>query len=708
MGFLSRSFRFTLTLVSLSTIWFGGGCQPSPQVTKNNSRAIVSLNEHWQFRYGAEPTPQQLSGATVVDWPKLSVPHTWNAADGANGKNDYARGTGWYFRKFKTEATWNGRRVFIQFDGVNRIATIYLNGKLIGEHVGGYARFRFDLTDALRTAGENTLAVKVSNAPDGTAPISADYTFFGGIYRDVKLFSVDPLHIDVTDHASDGIYVTPTNVSTARASFSVATLLKNTSAVSKSVLVRTVIKDADGKVVGTIATPRELAPGSSLRHEEKFSLDNPRLWNARQDPHQYTVEVSLLANDVVRDSFKQSFGLRFFHVDAEKGFFLNGQYLDLHGVNRHQDRAGKGWAISPEDEREDFAMIQEMGATAIRVAHYPQSQLWFDLADQHGLALWAEIPVVNEVPVNDSYLPNARQQLRELIRQNYNRPSIFFWGVGNETRQTGEGPGGQKPNPPEPNRVVADLATLAKAEDPTRLSTYASHHRPEDIRHFHADTLAFNKYIGWYGGKAEDFGKWIDDVHAKFPALRLGMSEYGAGASILHHEIPPQKPAPAGEWHPEEYQSHFHEVYWQTMRARPYLWGKFIWNMFDFAADDRTEGDAHGMNDKGLVTYDRKTRKDAFYFYKANWSSEPTLHLASKRFTNRQPGPTTITVYASSSQVELLLNGVSQGSVSSDTHAFRWNVTLVSGKNHFIARTLSSTNPLTDEVTFICPPPANP
>jgi len=677
-----------------------------PAACAGAPRPEASLAGAWSFRFGSGNAAAALAG-DVAAWPQVAVPHTWNAADGADGGGDYARGEGWYVRRFRSDPTWAGRRVIIEFAGASRVATVYVNGTKIGTHAGGFARFRFDLTDALRPEGDNLLAVQVSNAPDGLAPVSADFTFFGGLYRSVRLFAVDPLHVEVLDCAADGVFVTPKNVTAARAEFSVAVNLRNETDRVAHATLRLAVRDAAGTVVGGKDVAVDLPARGAVRQEQPFVLDHPHLWNARADPHQYRVEVALEADGRVHDQLEQRFGLRFYAVDPEKGFSLNGAPLDLHGVSRHQDRAGNGWAIGAADDREDFAMIEELGATALRVAHYPQSALWFDLADERGLVVWAEIPIVNEVPATESYAANARQQIRELIRQNFNRPAICFWGVGNETREDGETKA-QRPNGPVSDHLIAGLAELAHAEDPTRLTTYASHHKAEDLRNFHTDVLGFNKYIGWYSGTVDEFAAWADDVHRRFPALRFALSEYGAGANIAQHDLSLKKPVATGEWHPEEYQARFHEVYWHALQARPYIWGKFVWNMFDFAADHRSEGAAPGRNDKGLVSYDRRTRKDAFYFYQANWSAIPVLHLNSRRYLARPAGPTEITAYSNLPAAELFLNGVSCGKIDATEHVLRWHVVLPEGKNTLVARAIAGAAPLSDECTFQCPLPSKP
>ncbi len=664
------------------------------------ARLAQELTDAWRFRFGELPsTPVP---ADTASWTEVALPHTWNARDGADGGGNYARGTGWYLRRFTLGPEWTAKRVFLEFDGASRAAKVFLNGQLLGEHVGGFARFRFDTTAALNRAGENVLAVAVSNAPDGTAPFSADFTFFGGLYRGVRLVGVDDLHVELMDHASPGVYITSQHVTAESAGVCVVVLVRNDATQDTRGEIEVVLRDAAGNVVGTARKAADFPAGTTAHNSVDFTLAHPRLWDGQRDPHLYRASVSVHAGGAARDALEQRFGVRAFRIDADKGFFLNGHPLDLHGVSRHQDRIGKGWAISEADEREDFALIREMGATAVRVAHYQQSPLWFDLADESGLVAWAEIPVVNEVPAGAHYLENARQQLRELIRQNYNRPAIVVWGVGNETREDGEKSGGPiRVNGVESGRVLAALAQTAKAEDPTRPSVYASNHQAEDARNFLTEVTAFNRYYGWYHGRADEIGRWLDDAHQRYPALRFGISEYGAGANPAQHEWPARKPPHAGPWHPEEYQNDYHETHWLAFRARPFLWCKFIWNMFDFAVDARNEGSNPGMNDKGLVTYDRRMRKDAFFWYKANWSDEPVLYLTSRRWTERPAGRAELKAYSNAPRVELWLDGKSLGVVESDERRFRWPVELAPGEHHVVVRA----GTLSDAITFTCLPP---
>lgn len=649
-------------------------------------RPTVGLNDDWRFRYvGANEIAAP--AAVPREWAAITLPHTWNARDGADGGNDYARGAGWYVRRFVLPADWSGRRVFLQFDGASRDTEVFVNGQRIGAHAGAFARFRFDITAAVHAADSNLLAVKVSNAPDGLAPISADFTFFGGLYRGVHLFATDAVHVEALDCGADAFYVTPEYVTADQADLAVRTVVRNDGNAAIRAIVHFELRDAAGRSVVQADTPIEVAAGAAGTCRERFCVDHPHLWDGRADPYLYAALVTIRREGgEIGDELTQRFGFRSFGVDPNHGFKLNGHALDLHGVSRHQDRAGKGWAIDTDDDRQDFAFVNEIGATAVRVAHYPQSDLWFDLADENGVVVWAEIPVVNEVAGTEAYATNAAQQLRELIRQHYNHPSICFWGVGNETREVGDSPGHETPNAPAADRTVTELNGLVHAEDPTRLSTYASHHGNRDVRNFHTDVVAFNKYYGWYGGTADDFASWLDKLHGQYPELRFGVSEYGAGANPTQHEVSDAQPKPGGAWHPEEYQALVHERQWQALAARAYVWCKFVWNLFDFASDGRSEGDAPGMNDKGLVSYDRKTRKDAFYWYKANWSREPVLYLAERRFVNRSSRNAEVKVYSNAPAVELELNGRSLGPMRAEGRIFRREIELSEGENRVVAR----------------------
>ena len=659
-------------------------------------RLQVDLDPGWKF---TEDDDSHMADPAFDDssWRSVDLPHTWNARDGEDGGGDYRRGPGWYRRHLKLDPSLAGKRLYLQFDGASLMADVYVNGSRLGTHQGGFARFRFDATDALRAGQDNVIAVRVDNSNLGIPPISADFTFFGGLYRPVSLVATDQVQISTTNYGSSGVFLNQDKVTPERAEITVVSELENYEDKATEVDVETRISNPDGVMLQTFVTKRRIGAGDSLESRQSVAVTRPHLWNGRTDPYQYTVTVSLrTGKGRLRDAVSQPLGLRFFRVDPDEGFFLNGRHIDLHGVNRHQDRIDKGWAISEADEAEDFSLIHELACTAVRASHYEQTDSWYHRCDQSGIVVWAEIPFVNEARPNPEFLANAKQQLRELIRQNFNHPAICFWSVGNETRGDAS------------DKVVAALAEVAHAEDPSRLSTYASDADDKDPKNWHTDVMAFNRYAGWYAGKFEDLPGILDGIHERHPKQAFGLSEFGAGASIAQHQVPPVQPkANHSPFHPEEYQALFHEQYWAALSARPYVWCKFVWCMFDFASDGRDEGDHPGRNDKGLVTYDRKTRKDAFYFYKANWTDDSVVHINSSRYNPRPPGPTEIKVYSNLPAIEVTLNGVSLGTVRSEDHIFRWEaVKLAPGTNRVTATGQSGEVMVSDACTWECRDPA--
>ncbi|MFZ1056898.1 MAG: glycoside hydrolase family 2 TIM barrel-domain containing protein, partial [Opitutaceae bacterium] len=580
-------------------------------------------------------------------------------------------------------------------DGASLMADVYVNGVHLGNHKGGFARFRFDATGALRLGADNVIAVRVDNSDLGIPPAAADFTLFGGLYRDVSLLSTDPVQISTMDLGSPGVFAEAHDVSAESAHVIVRAEIENHTAMPREVDVEVSILDgARSAVPGADSTFRmHMAEHGSGEVLKPLVIARPRLWDGKADPYLYTVRVELRpvspngAKGALSDAVEQPLGIRSFSVDPDKGFILNGHYLDLYGFNRHQDWPDKGWAISEGEEAVDFDLMMESGATAVRVSHYQQSDSWYSRCDQAGIVAWAEIPSWQKVLATPEYLESAKQQLRELIRQNFNHPSICFWGVGNETYGPASDP------------TIVALNPVVHEEDPTRLSTYASNHNDADPKNWHTDVVAFNRYYGWYSGKLSEFAPWLDKTHADYPKARFGMSEFGAGASIFQHEDPPVAPKANGPYHPEEYQNLVHETYWAALKTRPYVWAKFIWCLHDFASDGRNEGDHPGRNDKGLVTYDRRVKKDAFFFYKANWSKEPVLHITSCRFTERTAPVTDIKVYSNATEVDLELNGKSLGARRdpSGDHIFRWQaIALSPGENRVSAKAHFGGNEMTD------------
>ncbi|MBP6066323.1 glycoside hydrolase family 2 TIM barrel-domain containing protein [Bacteroides sp.] len=649
-------------------------------------RQEMLLNDNWAFRFS-----HQVQQHTQ----RVDLPHTWNAQDALSGKIDYKRGIGNYEKMLYVRPEWKGKRLFLRFDGVNSVANLFINRKHVGEHRGGYAAFVFEITDQVTYGATNSVLVRANNAEQlDVMPLVGDFNFYGGIYRDVHLVITESACISPLDHGSPGVYLVQQAVSAQEAQVAVKVNLNN-GAAGQEVELRVQVADGS-KIITQQHRNLSLAQGSAIQTEVPVTIKKPHLWNGRQDPFMYQVTVSLFKEGKEIDCVKQPLGLRYFHTDPDKGFFLNGRHLPLHGVCRHQDRAELGNALRPEHHEEDVALMLEMGVNATRLAHYPQASYVYDLMDKHGIVTWAEIPFIGPGGYADkgfvdqpSFRANGKLQLIELIRQHYNHPSICFWGLFNELKELGD-------NPVE---YVKELDALAKQEDPTRPTTSASN-QGGDLN-FITENIAWNRYDGWYGSTPQTLATFLDQTHAKHPQLRIGVSEYGAGASIYHQQDSLKQPAPAGWWHPENWQTYYHMENWKIIAQRPFVWGTFVWNMFDFGAAHRTEGDRPGINDKGLVTFDRKARKDAFYFYKANWNKQaPMLHLAEKRCLLRTQSEQTIMAFTTAPEVELFVNGVSQGKQQTDRFAtVSWKgVRMQPGEN--LIRVVTPGKPsLSDQVT---------
>lgn len=633
-------------------------------------RKIKNLNQGWKFSKQNEETAQ-FTQYDDSSWEQINVPHTWNAVDGANGY-DFYKGACWYRKTVRIDSLAQGNRVFIEFEGSNSITDVYVNGQHMGQHRGGYSTFRFDITDVITFGGINTLAVKVDNTVvDDVYPQMADFTFFGGIYRDVNLVIVNNVHFDLMDYGSQGVYIQQDKVTNELASLTVRSKVANDSGEDRKVRVWADIIDASGNVVAYTAKEVVLLTGTIETVEMPVTIKNPILWNGKKNPYMYEVNVSLTSfNDTV-DHLLIPIGVRYFRVDPEQGFFLNGEHLALNGVSRHQDRKDMGWAITPKEHREDMELIKEVGATSIRLAHYQHNQYFYNLCDQEGMVVWAEIPFISVMSKTELEGINAKQQMLELIRQNYNHPSIMFWGIQNEIQIGGDTPALRK--------LVSELNELTKREDSTRLSTMANvmFVPDDDAYNKVTDIIGYNKYYGWYNGVATDFAEWIDGFHANNPTVCLGISEYGAEGIIQYHTDDPKV-----KDYTEEYHALYHETVWGIFKKRPFLWSTYVWNMFDFGANIRDEGGVKGRNNKGLVTYDRKIKKDAFYMYKANWSDEKFVHITSKRYVDRAGEAIGVKVYSNCSSVTLFVNGKQHATVTSEDCVFQFEgVALSDGMN---------------------------
>lgn len=667
-------------------------------------RMIVFMKlTDWYFYRGALEDGFQFS-ADMCRFEKIQIPHTWNAADGQDGcpggkdinETDYYRGDGWYRTTLTLSAESLHKRHFLRFEGANMRCDVFLNEQLIGSHEGGYTAFCLEITDVLREGG-NLLAVKVNNAfSQRIAPLTADFTFYGGLYREVELIETEKLCFSRTQLAARGLRLIPSSVSDASASCRVEATLENREAEEKTIRVRA--RFGDSVQTKTI----QIASGQNLAIGFDFRIDRPHLWNGREDPYLYSASMELSANGETIDTLWDEAGLRYFHIDREKGFFLNGRPYPLRGVSRHQDREALGNALTEAQHDEDFQILYDIGATAVRLAHYPQAEYFYRLCDRHGILVWAEIPFVDLVGGNGSYEnPNTdreaffeitKQQLTELIEQNRNHPAIFCWGLQNEVKA-------QFDDVMIP--FTNELHALAKRLDPTRYTTQATNQKT--AYHWKSDLIAWNIYPGWYGMNRRQLGSFLDKMRCDRP---VGISEYGAGGNHLQHAERPKKPLHNGSFHPEEYQTLCHESFLRQIDRRDYLWATFVWNLFDFGSDGRNEGNRPGMNDKGLVSFDRKVKKDAYYVYQSRWSKTPMLQIAQSRCIQRKRAKTEIKVYSNTDAVTLFVNGkqisTKEQKKNKQPGIFRWKgCRLQKGKNKIIAIARAGSKELKSEAIWI-------
>lgn len=609
-------------------------------------RKILNLNTKWAFTKEAESVPSVMP----EKWYLVNLPHSWNAIDGQDGGNDYYRGTCYYAKELEKNELPEADRYYLEVQGANSSADVYVNGRALAHHDGGYSTWRVDVTDAL-CDGKNLFVIAVDNSANETVyPQMADFTFYGGLYRNVNLIAVSSSHFDLDYYGGPGIMVTP-SIDGEDANVEVKVFLTSP-ARGQSLVYR--IYDTEGNEVAEYKTAADETT-ASLR------ISKVQLWNGRKNPYLYTAEALLVSGDEVIDNISTRFGCRSFVIDPEKGFILNGESYPLRGVSRHQDRWGLGNALLPEHHKEDIELICEMGATTIRLAHYQHDQYFYDLCDEKGLVIWAEIPYISK------HMPDGREntvsQMKELVTQNYNHPSIVVWGLSNEITMSGKSDEDLLTN----HRILNDMV---HEMDPTRLTTIACVSMC-DIHDPYVqipDVVSYNHYFGWYGGDTSMNGPWFDHFHEEFPNIPIGVSEYGCEALNWHTSRPSQ-----GDY-TEEYQAYYHEELIKQLYTRPYLWATHVWNMFDFGADARNEGGENGQNHKGLITFDRKYKKDSFYAYKAWLSDDPFVHICGKRYVDRVEDVTKVTVYSNLPEVELFVNGVSLGKQESPEHFFYFQV----------------------------------
>ncbi len=592
-------------------------------------RRYFEINEGWSFSYnGEEPRT-------------VSIPHTWNSGE----VGGYRQGVGVYERTVDIERC-EGRRLYIELDGANTIAELWINDNYVGKHEGGYSRFRFDITDYV-ISGENSFKISVDNRPTAyVSPIDncGDFTKMGGIYRKLRLVEVDDTHIDLEDYGSSGVYI-------------------STDGCKVNLLVKTVgygETEVKVKIVDNSGLVAEEAKAASLngKGEVSFCIDveNPTLWQGVENPYLYECRVS-----VGDDEVTQHFGFREYHIDPEEGFFLNGKHICLHGVNYHQDSYESGWAMDDIQRNRDWDIMRNLGCNAIRMAHYQHCEDEYDLCDRYGICAWTEVGLVNkmsaekDLTIDPRFRENVIMQLKELILQNYNHPSVIVWGLFNELWQMSD----------EILDIFSSMNDVAKALDPKRLTVYADCQFWGEFLKLPADVVGVNRYFGWYkdAGSSDKFGKWLDGYRAKVPIKGICMSEYGGGGAISQHKDNidwENEIDPWGERHYENYQNEMHEEVYPQFEARKWIWAHFVWCGFDFSSAGRREGDTVGLNDKGLCTHERMP-KDAYFYYKSKWNDEPMLHLCDKRFVERADVAPIVKAYSTVGQVELFVGGRSCG-----------------------------------------------
>lgn len=623
-------------------------------------RQVINLNQGWKFKKQNVGLVERYPN----DWQDVTLPHTWNAVDGMDGRGDYDRGSYWYVREFETPKQPLGKgRAYVEILAAGQQASVYINGEKVACHEGGYSIFRADVTEHLNNNHKNLLVINCSNEhKESVYPQSADFTFYGGLYRGVNLICVPDAHFDLDYYGGSGLMVTPKPCGCGGADFHIKAYAAG---ADENFTVLYSIEDMQGK---------EVAYGCRPADDAAIVLHVPEaeLWDINH-PYLYTVTAVLQRRNESYDQVSVRAGVRSFSCDPEQGFIINGRETPLRGVSRHQDLLYQGNALTKEDHYRDAKLIKELGANTIRLAHYQHAQEFYDACDEMGFVVWAEIPFISVFNQDPQAHQNCISQLKELIIQNYNHPSICFWGISNEILI-----GGISEQLVESHR---ELNRLAKRLDPTRLTAIAhvTMTPMESPMHHITDVISYNHYFGWYGGKMEDNGQWLDKFHELHPSLCLGVSEYGCEGIITYHG-----PEPACKDYSEEYQALYHEHMAKVLEERPWIWSSHVWNMFDFGCAARKEGGVAGRNNKGLVTMDRKTKKDSYYIYQAYWSKKPMVHLCGKRYAQRAGDTTKIRVYSNQPKVSLYLNG-KLAEEKEGNKVFVFTVALEDGRNHLLA-----------------------
>jgi beta-galactosidase len=746
-----RSLFAAFVLVFMSATPQAGFAKTTP--VAQSPRQTTDLSTGWRFRYGDAPVAVSAAGFDDSDWEQVSIPHSWNrigeyATERSSATNN-KQGVGYYRLTFNAPAAAKGKRQYLDFAAVSIIADVWVNGVHVGQHKGAFSRFRFDVTSAWKPGSANVIVVKADNSKPAIGsstqdvlPLAGDFFIHGGIYRGVQLITANDVGIDLLDFGGPGVYVSASSGPSGTATVSVIVKLNNSTKRAQKRRLLFQIYDSERLEVASAQRTVTIRPGQS-RVEMAATIGKPHFWNGTNDPYLYEViagfegetshggidgEGDIKGFGIVTEA-NVPLGIRTFKFDPDNGFSLNGKPLKLHGVSRHQDREGKGYALSRADHKQDMDLIAEMGANAVRMAHYQHDDAWADEADAHGMIAWAEVPFVTTPSFTGGegsaeVFANAEQQTRELIRQNYNHPSIMMWSVGNEVDASTLF--GVSKEPVKPLKLLQHIARIAKEEDPSRPTIFAD--CCEDVRSpvvgldaqvqgealaGAADMIGYNRYYGWYYPEtlkaAAQLGSQMDKFHAKHPTRPIAISEYGAGGATGQHSDNPTSGfvSAIGRPQPEEYESWVHEQSWPVIRDRPFIFGSYVWNMFDFASDLRNEGDSVDINTKGLVTFDRKTKKDAFYYYQAQWTTDPMVHITSPRYTDRAYRVTDVRVYSNAPSVALSIDGVDLGRKTCEDRLCVWpNVALKPGPNRVLAVVSTGSQVVADSVIWNGPYPA--
>lgn len=672
------------------------------------SRMEKSFNEGWKFykannstfftdfENGQKYFENQGQWTKLEVWEDITLPHTYNKDDMQKDRN-FFEGNAVYQKTFRPAETDKERRTFLKFEGVGAVAQLFVNGNYIGEHKGGYSMFVFEISNSIEYGKENSITVIADNkSRKDIIPINHFlFPVYGGIYRPVHLITTNKTNFVVTDQAAPGIFIRQKNVSSKSADIQVEAKLETKEKTIQEVELSIEIKDDQGKTVETQKYPVKISPQGVTYVNETIKMKSPHLWDGIRDPYLYSLTAKISANGKELDVVKQPLGLRHIEMIADKGVFLNGKKYPMYGVTRHQDREGFGSALSFEQHKEDMMLIKEMGATTIRLAHYQQSPQMYALADSIGFLTWAEIPFVNRVSYYEN--DNAKQQMVELVKQNFNHPSIYIWGVHNEVYS--------KTADEQVPVLSRELNDIAKTLDPDRYTVAVTGYNVIDRQeNLSTDVQGINHYFGWYGGKIEDLGPWAQKVQKDFPEYKIILSEYGADGNIDigKEEVEAPKDVISGKAFPENYQTETHIQQWAAIEKNPIILASYLWNSFEFAVPAWNRGGVNARNLKGLITFDRKRKKDSFYWYKANWNPEPMIYLANRRDSIRTHKNSKIQLFSNLPKVQLIVNG-KEYQAKQGVNSKHWvvdNVELKQGENKIHAKGNSGNEVLNDEMTW--------